>query len=46
MGIICALDIFQENMSSLMEGLEFAPTYLDNYFCLSKVHVNGHLEDT
>ena len=27
MGVMCAPDVFQENMSNLMEGLEFAHTY-------------------
>ena len=36
MGVMCAPDIFQENMSNLMEGLEFARTYLDNLSYLSK----------
>ena len=36
MGVMCAPDIFQENMSNLMEGLELVRTYLDNLLCLSK----------
>ena len=38
-------DIFQENMSSLMEGLELARIYLDNSLCLSKDHFYEHLKD-
>ena len=45
MGIMCALDIFQEKMSNVMEGLEFTRTYLDNFLCLSIVHFNAHLKD-
>ena len=45
MGIMCALDIFQEKMSNLIEGLEFARTYLGNLLCLSKNHFNEDLKD-
>ena len=45
MGIMCAPDIFQEKMSNLMEGLEFARTYLDDLLCLSKGNFNEHLND-
>ena len=45
MGIMCAPDIFQEKMSNLMEGLEFARTYLDDLLCLSKGNFDEHLKD-
>ena len=45
MGIMCATDIFQETMSNLMEGLEFARTYLDDLLCLSKGNFNEYLRD-
>ena len=45
MSIMCAPDIFQEKMSNLMEGLEFARTYLDDLLCLSKGNFNEHLKD-
>jgi hypothetical protein len=41
MGLSCASDIFQEKMSELMVGLEFAKTYLDDLLCLT----NGSFED-
>ena len=44
MGISCAPDIFQERMSYLMEGLEFARTYLDDLLCLTKGSFDTHLE--
>ena len=44
MGINCAPDIFQEKMSCLMEGLEYARTYLDDLLCLSKGDFSSHLE--
>ena len=45
MGVMCAPDIPQENMSNLIEGLEFARTYLDNLVCLSRGYFDKHLED-
>ena len=42
---MCAPDIFQENISNLIEGLEFARAHLDNLVCLSKGRSNEHLED-
>ena len=45
MEIMCTPDIFQENMSNLMEGLEFTQTYLDDLLCLSKGCFDKHLED-
>ena len=41
---MCTPDIFQENMSNLVEGLEFVGTYLDNLSCLSKDYIDEHLE--
>ena len=43
MGIMCVSDIIQENMSNLMEGLEFVRTYLNNFLCLSKSHFDEHI---
>ena len=43
--IMCAPDIVQETMSNLINGLEFAHTYIDYLVCLSKDHFNGHLEE-
>ena len=44
MGINCAPDIFQEKMSSLMEGLGYTRTYLNDLLCLSKGDFESHLE--
>ena len=46
MGIMCAPDMIEENMSNLMEGLEFLCTYLDDQLYLFKGHFNEYLEDT
>ena len=46
MGISCAPDIFQEKMLTLMVGLDFARTYLDDLLCLTKGDLNDHLEIT
>ena len=46
MGIICKPEIFQDNVSNLIVGLEFACTYFDDLLCLSKGHFDEHLEDT
>ena len=35
MGLINSPDIFQEKMSTLMDGLEFIRTYLDDCLCLT-----------
>ena len=43
MRVSCALDIFQEKMSDLIEGLEFARTYLDDLLCLSSGSLQDHL---
>ena len=45
MGVMCAPDIFQENMSNLMEGLEFAQTYVYDLLCLFKGCFEEHLKD-
>ena len=45
MSIVCAPDIFQEKMSNLMEGLEFARTYTEDLMCLSKGNFNEDLKD-
>ena len=42
---MCTSEFFQENVSTLLQGLEFARTYLDDLLCLSKDHFNEHLED-
>ena len=46
MGIMCAPDVFNKlENSNLMEGLDFACTYLDDLLFLSKSRFNEHLED-
>ena len=44
MGLSCAPDIFQEKMSELMVGLDFAKTYLDDLLCLTSGTFDDHLE--
>ena len=44
MGVSCAPDIFQQEMSSLMQGLEFVRTYLDDVLVLSTSSYNDHLK--
>ena len=44
MGLCNSPDIFQEKMSELMEGLEFALTYLDDLLCITKGTFDDHLE--
>ena len=44
MGLCNSPDIFQEKMSELMEGLEFARTYLDDLLCITKGTFYDHLE--
>ena len=44
MGLNCAPDIFQEKMSGLMEGLEYARAYLDDLLYLSKGDFSSHLK--
>jgi len=41
MGVKCAPDVFQDRMSTLMEGLNYVLTYLDDILIIS----NGSLED-
>ena len=41
MWVMCAPDIFQENISNLMEGLELVRTYLDIYYVFLKVVPNN-----
>ena len=45
MGFMCTPDIFQDKMSTLMEGLEYARTYLDNLLCLPRGSFTKHLSD-
>ena len=44
MGLSCAPDIFQQKMSSLMQGLHFVSTYLDELLELSASTFEDHLE--
>ena len=44
MGLCNSPDIFQETMSELMIGLEFARAYLDNLLIISKSDFNEDLE--
>ncbi len=44
MGIAGSPDIFQENMSELMESLEFIRAYLDDLLCISKSSLEDHLK--
>jgi hypothetical protein len=43
-GLCNSLDIFQEMMSDLMQGLEFTPAYIDNLLILSTGSFSQHLE--
>src|SRR5687768_8092590 len=43
MGLCNSPDIFQEKMSELMAGLEFARAYLDNLLIITKGDFNEHL---
>ena len=45
MGVICAPDIFQENMFTLIKGLEYVRNYLDNLLVLSLGSFEEHLQD-
>ena len=45
MGISCAPDIFQQEMSSLMQGLEFVRTYLDDLLVLGTGTYEEHLDN-
>ena len=44
MGIACAPDIFQNEMATLMEELEFVRVYLDDLLVISKGSLEDHLE--
>ena len=44
MGLCNAPDIFQERMSTLMEGLEFARAYIDDLLIISKNSFEDHLD--
>ena len=44
MGLINSPDIFQEAMSTLMDGLEFVRMYLDDCLCLTSGTWEDHLE--
>ena len=43
MGCCNAPDIFQEEMSELMAGLEFVHVYLDDILCITKGDYSDHL---
>ena len=45
MGIACAPDIFQNEMATLMEELEFVRVYLDDLLVISKGSLEDHLEN-
>ena len=42
MGIAGSPDIFQEKRSSLMEELEYVPTYIDNLLMITKSTFDDH----
>ena len=44
MGLCNSPDIFQEKMSSLMDGLEFVRTYIDDLLVISKGSWEDHLQ--
>ena len=44
MGLCNSPDIFQEKMSKLMTGLEFARAYLDDLLLITKGNFDKHLE--
>ena len=44
MGLYNSPDIFQEKMSKLMTGLEFARAYLDDLLLITKGNFDKHLE--
>ena len=44
MGVNVSPDVFQEKMSELMEGLEFARTYLDDLLIISNGSFDDHLQ--
>ena len=43
MGLSCAPDIFQREISCLMQGMEFVRTYLDDLLVLSTKSYDDHL---
>jgi hypothetical protein len=43
-GIAGSLDIFQGEMSELMESLEYVGAYLDDLLCISKLTIEDHLK--
>ena len=43
MGLCNSLDIFQEKMSNLMEGLEYVRMYIDDLLIISKDSFEDHL---
>ena len=43
MGLCNSPNIFQEKMSGLMTGLDFARAYLDNLLLITKGNLNKHL---
>jgi hypothetical protein len=45
MGISCSPDIFQKNMSHLMQHLNFVRTYLDELLVISCSSFEDHLEN-
>ena len=44
MGVCNSLDIFQEQMSELMAGLEFVRVYIDDILCVTKDDFRDHLQ--
>ena len=44
MGVHVSLEVFQEKMSELMEGLEFLHTYLDDLLIISNGSFDDHLQ--
>ena len=43
MGVATAPDIFQEKMTSLMDGLEFVRAYIDDLLCITKGTVGDYI---
>ena len=44
MGLSNSPDIFQERMSTLMNGLEYVRTYIDDLLCITKGNWEDHLD--
>ena len=44
MGLCNSPDIFQEQMTTLMDGLEFVRAYIDDLLCLTKGSWSDHQE--